>query len=99
MPRRAVFWCGSDIPEPMMPLPLARAEQQAAAGRRQVTILGATGSIGVSTVDVIRHEPELYGVEAVACGGNAAQLARVARDLGARFAAIADPKAYGDLKD
>ena len=82
-----------------MDLPVARAQRTAASERRQVTILGATGSIGVSTVDVLKHEPDLYGVEAVACGGNASQLAKLARELGARFAAIADPKAYGDLKD
>jgi len=63
-----------------------------------VTILGATGSIGASTIDVVRHEPDRYRVEALACGGNAAQLAKLARELGARFAAIADPDAYGDLK-
>jgi 1-deoxy-D-xylulose-5-phosphate reductoisomerase len=64
-----------------------------------VTILGATGSIGASTIDVIRHEPDLYCVEALASGGNAAALATLARDLGARFAAIADPNAYRELKD
>lgn len=64
-----------------------------------MTILGATGSIGASTIDVIRHEPDLYCVEALASGGNAAALATLARDLGARFAAIADPNAYRELKD
>jgi len=82
-----------------MHLPVARAERTTAAQRRRVTILGATGSIGASTADVVKHEPDLYGVEAVASGGNAMQLAKLARELGARFAAIADPKHYGDLKD
>src|SRR5207237_2011017 len=83
----------------MMHLPVARAERTAATQRRRVTILGATGSIGISTADVVKHEPGLYGVEAVACGGNALQLAKLARELGASFAAIADPKHYGELKD
>src|SRR5215470_9438081 len=83
----------------MMHLPVARAERTTAAQRRRVTILGATGSIGASTADVVKHEPDLYGVEAVASGGNALQLAKLARELGASFAAIADPKHYGDLKD
>jgi 1-deoxy-D-xylulose-5-phosphate reductoisomerase len=86
-----------------MHLPIARAERTTAAGARaparRVTILGATGSIGVSTIDVVKHEPGLYGVEAVACGGNAARLAKLARALNARFAAIADPNAYRELKD
>lgn len=79
-------------------LPIARSVRKAASGERRVTILGATGSIGASTIDVVRHEPDRYRVEALACGGNAAQLAKLARELGARFAAIADPDAYGDLK-
>ena len=82
-----------------MDLPVARAEHTAAAQQRRVTILGATGSIGVSTADVVKHEPGLYGVEAVASGGNATQLAKLARELGARFAAVADPTHYGDLKE
>jgi 1-deoxy-D-xylulose-5-phosphate reductoisomerase len=77
---------------------LSRAERDGAATERRVTILGATGSIGESTVDVVKHEPGLYAVEAVASGGNAAALARLARELNARFAAIADPNAYQDLK-
>ncbi|HKG00176.1 MAG TPA: 1-deoxy-D-xylulose-5-phosphate reductoisomerase [Xanthobacteraceae bacterium] len=82
----------------MMHLPLARSERMPAAAERRVTILGATGSIGVSTIDVVKHEPSLYAVEAVASGGNAALLAKLARELNARFAAIADPNGYRDLK-
>jgi 1-deoxy-D-xylulose-5-phosphate reductoisomerase len=63
-----------------------------------VTILGATGSIGSSTADLIRRHRDLYPVEAVAGGRDVAALATLARDLGARFAAIADPAAHADLK-
>src|SRR3954470_21926979 len=77
---------------------LPRAERDGATTERRVTILGATGSIGESTVDVVKHAPGLYAVEAVASGGNAAALARLARELNARFAAIADPNAYQELK-
>jgi len=65
---------------------------------RAVTLLGATGSIGSSTVDLLRQDPELYRVEAVTAHRNAAALAKLARELGARFAAIADPTLYGELK-
>lgn len=64
-----------------------------------MTILGATGSIGASTVDLIKRHPKKYRVEAVASGRNAPALAKVARAVRARFAVIADPAAYGDLKD
>jgi 1-deoxy-D-xylulose-5-phosphate reductoisomerase len=66
---------------------------------RTVTVLGATGSIGASTVDLLKRERRRFRVEAVTANRNVAQLATVARELDARFAAIADPAAYQDLKD
>src|SRR5262249_51626245 len=80
-----------------MHLSVAPSERATQAERR-VTILGATGSIGASTADVIKNADGRYRVEAVASGGNAALLAHRARELGARFAAIADAGAYRDLK-
>ena len=65
---------------------------------RAVTLLGATGSIGSSTVDLLRQDSDLYRVEAVTAHRNAGALAKLARELGARFAAIADPDLYGELK-
>ena len=65
---------------------------------RSVTLLGATGSIGSSTIDLLRQDAELYRIEAVTAHRNAAALAKLARELGARFAAIADPNLYGELK-
>ena len=64
-----------------------------------MTLLGATGSIGASTIDLIKRERGRYRVEAVTANKNAAVLAALARDLGARFAAIGVASAYGDLKD
>jgi 1-deoxy-D-xylulose-5-phosphate reductoisomerase len=66
---------------------------------RSVTLLGATGSIGASTIDLIKREPGRYRVEAVTANKNAAALAALARELNARFAAVGDPAAYGELKD
>ena len=65
---------------------------------RTVTLLGATGSIGSSTIDLLRQEAARYQVEAVTADRNAVALARLARELGARFAVVADPAAYGELK-
>jgi 1-deoxy-D-xylulose-5-phosphate reductoisomerase len=78
---------------------LARSKPLPAAATRSITILGATGSIGASTVDLIKRAPERYRVEAVSARRNAAALAQIARDVGARFAVVADPAAYGELKD
>jgi 1-deoxy-D-xylulose-5-phosphate reductoisomerase len=76
--------------------PLAKAGL--AALPRTVTLLGATGSIGSSTVDLLRREGARYRVEAVSARRNGTALAQLARELGARFAAVADPDAYSDLK-
>ena len=72
--------------------------QAGPAPERSVTILGATGSIGASTIDLIRREPSRYRVEALSANTNASALAALARELNARFAAIADPSAYDELK-
>ena len=70
-----------------------------ANGERVVTLLGATGSIGASTIDLLKREPGRYRVEAVSANKNAAALAALAREINARFAAVGDPAAYGELKD
>src|SRR5499427_4295364 len=70
-----------------------------AGEERSITILGATGSIGASTIDLIRRMPERYRVESVSARRNAAALGKIAREIGARHAVIADPAAYDDLKD
>jgi 1-deoxy-D-xylulose-5-phosphate reductoisomerase len=84
---------------PALPSAKVRAKIEAAAAPRRVTLLGATGSIGSSTIDLLRRDPVRYEVEAVTAYRNGAALARLARDLGARFAAVSDPDAYADLKE
>ncbi len=78
---------------------VAPSQARPAAATRSVTILGATGSVGLSTVDLIKRNPDKYRVEAVAAGRNADALAEIARAVGARYAVIADPAAYAALKD
>ncbi|MGO4740023.1 1-deoxy-D-xylulose-5-phosphate reductoisomerase [Bosea sp. 2KB_26] len=58
--------------------------------RRLVTLLGATGSIGRSTRDVVAENPDRLKIDVVVGGRDAAGLARVAVETGARFAALAD---------
>jgi 1-deoxy-D-xylulose-5-phosphate reductoisomerase len=66
---------------------------------RRVTILGATGSIGRSARDVILANPGHFAIEAVVGGRDAAALAAMALQLGARFAALADPAALPALRE
>jgi 1-deoxy-D-xylulose-5-phosphate reductoisomerase len=72
---------------------------QPAGESRTITILGATGSIGASTLDLIKRAPHHYRVESVSARKNAAALGKIAREVGARHAVVADPAAYRDLKD
>ena len=65
----------------------------------RITLLGATGSIGRTTSDLLAADPERFHVEAVAGGRDAAALAAVARRLRARFAALADPAGAQALAD
>jgi len=66
---------------------------------RRVSILGATGSVGQSTLDLIRRDPEGYHVVALTGGANIAQLAADAREFGAELAVTADEARLGDLRD
>jgi 1-deoxy-D-xylulose-5-phosphate reductoisomerase len=65
---------------------------------RSVTILGATGSIGSSTVDLLKRQNGRFTVKALTAHKNGVALAKLARDLGASFAAVADHDAYRELK-
>lgn len=67
---------------------------------RTITILGSTGSIGVSTVDVVRQlgGRDAFSIAALTGHGNVALIAEQARSLGARLAVTADERRYHDLK-
>ena len=65
----------------------------------RVSILGATGSIGTSTLRVLDHNPDQFTVVALAAQRNVERLADIARRTGAEFAAIADERHYAALKD
>ena len=46
---------------------------------KQLTVLGSTGSIGCSTLDVVRHNPGRFSVAALVAGNNAWNLPPVTR--------------------
>ena len=66
---------------------------------RGVTILGATGSIGTSTLDLIDSARDRFRIEALTANKDVAKLAQLARHFGAKLAVIADPALHGALKD
>src|SRR5690349_9211304 len=83
----------------MSAVPLRNNKVAAAAAARTVSVLGATGSIGDSTMDLLRGARDRYEVEALTANSNVEALAKLAKEFGARFAAIADPARLGELKD
>ena len=66
-------------------------------GSRTVTVLGSTGSVGTSTVDLLAANPGRYRVQALVGGRNVALLAAQAIRLGASLAVIADSALHGEL--
>jgi 1-deoxy-D-xylulose-5-phosphate reductoisomerase len=66
--------------------------------RRRVSILGATGSVGTSTLDLIERHPDRFEVVAVTAARNVAALAEAARRTGAKLAVIDDPALLPELE-
>lgn len=93
MASAAVLWFG-DL---MSAVPL-RNNKAAASSVRRVTVLGATGSIGDSTMDLIRATPERYQVEALTANTNVEGLVKLAKEFRARFVAVADASKLAELR-
>ncbi len=66
---------------------------------RSITILGATGSVGASTLDLIRRERENWRVEALTANCSAVELAALAREFDARIAVVGDEACLPDLRE
>lgn len=67
--------------------------------KRKIALLGATGSIGKSALDLVERNPDRFEVTAVTAATNVEALADVVRRTGARFAVIADESRYTDLAE
>lgn len=66
---------------------------------RSITILGATGSIGASTLDLIRRGRASWRVVALTANCQAAELARLAREFAVEVAVVADESRLPELRD
>jgi len=64
---------------------------------RHISILGATGSIGLSTLDVIRRHPDRFSVYALTASTRAEELAVLCREFRPRVAVMANPEAAKTL--
>ena len=66
---------------------------------RRISILGATGSVGTSTLDLVERHPDRFEVVALTAATNAAALADCARRTGAKLAVIADERKLPELRE
>ena len=66
---------------------------------RKIAILGATGSMGKSTLDLVERNRDRFAVTAVTAATNVEALADIARRTGARLAVVADENRYTDLAE
>ncbi|MBA4755941.1 MAG: 1-deoxy-D-xylulose-5-phosphate reductoisomerase [Sphingobium sp.] len=66
---------------------------------RKVSIFGATGSVGQSTLDLIRRDRDAYDVVALTANSDLDSLAALARESGAKVAVIGQERLYGALKE
>jgi 1-deoxy-D-xylulose-5-phosphate reductoisomerase len=67
--------------------------------RRSLSILGATGSVGKSTLDLVERNRDRFKVVALTAARNVAGLAEAARRTGAKLAVIDDPALLPELKE
>jgi 1-deoxy-D-xylulose-5-phosphate reductoisomerase len=65
---------------------------------RTISIFGATGSVGLSTLDLVRQHRDAYKVLALTANNNAADIAKLAIEFDADVAVVADEAAYPALK-
>ena len=75
------------------------SRSQTAQDIRTLSVLGATGSIGRNTLDIVSRHPNAFDVVAVTAQSSVTELAALARAHRARLAVIGDASLYNDLKD
>ena len=66
---------------------------------RSISILGATGSVGEQTLDLIRRNPDEWQVEALTANCSAKQLATFAREFSAKIAVVSDESCLPELRE
>ena len=67
--------------------------------KRQIALLGSTGSIGTQALDVVRNNPDRFEVYALVARRNVELLARQAREFRPEVVVIADEQQYAPLKE
>ena len=66
---------------------------------RVLTLLGATGSIGASTLDLVRRNRDGWRIEALTAHCSAAELAALAIEFDAKLAVVGDERCLPELRE
>src|SRR5262249_50203321 len=66
---------------------------------RRISVLGATGSVGQNTLDLLARHSDAFAVVALTANRNAQALAELARRHSAQLGVVADERHYADLKE
>ena len=80
-------------------VPYRLSERSSSTQAMRLSVLGATGSIGTSTLDLVSRTPEHFEIVALTAQSNAKELAALARHHHARFAVIGDETRLDELRD
>ncbi|WP_434636341.1 1-deoxy-D-xylulose-5-phosphate reductoisomerase [Klebsiella sp. I138] len=65
---------------------------------KQLTVLGSTGSIGCSTLDVVRHNPDRFSIAALVAGKNVDRMVEQCLEFSPRYAVMDDVKSAEALR-
>src|SRR3546814_8139823 len=87
--------CSSDLWRRPAPSPCGRPADMT----RRLSLFGATGSVGRSTLDLVRRDGERWCVTVLTANSDVAELAKLAQEFRPEIAVIADAAHYAALKD
>ncbi|MFA5956163.1 1-deoxy-D-xylulose-5-phosphate reductoisomerase [Hyphomicrobium sp.] len=79
-------------------VPYRLPERSTSSRPMRLSVLGATGSIGTSTLNLVSHTPERFEIVALTAQSNAKDLAALARRHNARLAVIGDETRLDELR-
>lgn len=67
--------------------------------KKNIAVIGSTGSIGTQTLDIVRERPDSFGISLLAAGSRVEELIAQAKEHRPSLAVIADESKYSTLKD
>jgi len=67
--------------------------------QKSLTILGATGSVGLSTLDLVRYSPKAFSVEVLTANNRVKELAELALEFKPSLVVIGNPNKYEELSE